>query len=264
MKKIPILSNLFSRSRSNAGSLETDAAPVDDDLPENRSVQINSTNNQSINSADFNAALQLQNQMAESSDLSIARSNHTQVVSESVNNINSLSPTTITNNQMAVQNTQGQLVMQFSNVNGLQFGSNYTFNSTGKQLGNTLSSPENVTSNTGRPRRTRTIEAMMKCSEELDHRMIDCISTHLGEGWKNVFRDLNFTDGQIEQSIIDNQVQGGVKEVIYQLLLGWTNNSEDGEATLGVITQILWKSNHRECVQKMKEVWKLTNAQRTN
>lgn len=264
MKKIPLLSNLFSRSRSssNVGTLETDAVPVDDP-PENQTAQ-DSLNNGSMNSGDFNAALQLHNQMAESSDLMVAQRSNNQIVAEPLQ-----SPTTITNNQMAVQNTQGQVVMQFSNVTGLQFGSNYTFN-TGK-MEHTLSSPENTVApsklgsvtNTGRPRRTRTIEAMMKSSEELDHRMIDCISTHLGEGWKSVFRDLDFTDGQIEQSVIDNQIQGGIKEVIYQLLLSWINNSEDGEATLGVITQLLWKSNHRECVQKMKEVWKTINSERT-
>ncbi|XP_055838774.1 protein immune deficiency [Episyrphus balteatus] len=260
MKKIPLLSNLFSRSRSNAGTLETDALPVDDP-PESRSRQ-HSLNNGSLNSGDFNAALQLHNQMAESSDLTVARTNSNNQVVEASNN--GIPQTTITNNQMAVQNTQGQVVMQFSNVNGLQFGSNYTFNS-GK-LEQTLS-PESSSAkpapNNGRLRRTRTIEAMMKSTEELDHKMMVVISTHLGEGWKNVLRDLGYTDGQIEQSIIDNQIQGGVKEVIYQLLLGWTNNAEEGEATLGLITQILWKSNHRECVQKMKEVWKLTNSQQT-
>ncbi|XP_055917282.1 protein immune deficiency [Eupeodes corollae] len=263
MKKIPLLSNLFSRSRTSAGSLETDAEPVDDP-PENRSRQ-SSLNNGSLISGDFNAALQLHNQMSENADLSVVRRNsNSQVVAHQPTN-NGIAPTTITNNQMAVQNTQGQVVMQFSNVNGLQFGSNYTFNS-GK-LEPALSTSENsskLVPTNGRPRRTRTIEAMMKSSEELDHKMMVVISTHLGEGWKNVLRDLNFTDGQIEQSIIDNQIHGGVREVIYQLLLGWTNNAEEGEATLGVITQILWKSNHRELVHKMKEIWKLTNnSQRT-
>lgn len=94
---------------------------------------------------------------------------------------------------------------------------------------------------------------MMKSTEELSHRSMDVISTHLGEGWRDVVRQLHFSDGQIEQMYEENYAKG-IKEVIYQFLLDYSRNDDD--ANLGHISRLLWRSGHRECVYILKEYWK--------
>ena len=44
-------------------------------------------------------------------------------------------------------------------------------------------------------------------------------------------------------------------KVIYQLLLDWERNT-DGEKTVGYLTTLLWNCGHRECVHRLKPVWK--------
>jgi len=53
-------------------------------------------------------------------------------------------------------------------------------------------------------------------------------------------------------------------QVIYQLLLQWVRSSEDGVATVGRLTTLLWESQHRDCVQRMKLVWKALEKRKTN
>lgn len=94
---------------------------------------------------------------------------------------------------------------------------------------------------------------MMKSTDELTHRACDVISTHLGEGWRNVIRELGFSDGRIEQMYEENQVKG-IKEVIYQFLLEFSRNDDNG--TLGNVSRLLWKCGHKETVYILKEYWK--------
>lgn len=94
---------------------------------------------------------------------------------------------------------------------------------------------------------------MMKSTEPLTHKTMNIISTHLGEGWRDVVRGLGFSDGQIEQMLEDHYIKG-IKEVIYQFLLDYSRNED--AATLGTITRILWKNGHKECVFILKEYWK--------
>lgn len=105
---------------------------------------------------------------------------------------------------------------------------------------------------------------MMKSTEELSHRTMDVISTHLGEGWRDVVRQLGFSDGQIGQLYEENYAKG-IKEVIYQFLLDYSRNDDD--ASLGHISRLLWRSGQRECVYILKEYWKsgaTTTVVRTN
>lgn len=94
----------------------------------------------------------------------------------------------------------------------------------------------------------------MKSTEPLSHRPMDVVATHLGEGWRDIIRQLGFSDGQIEQMMEDHYVKG-VKEVIYQFLLDYSRNEDD--ATVGQLTRLLWKNGRRECVYLLKEeYWK--------
>lgn len=96
---------------------------------------------------------------------------------------------------------------------------------------------------------------MMRSSECLKHRHIDIVSTHLGEGWRDIIRHLGFSDGQIEQLYEDNHARG-IKEVIYVFLLDYSRN--DAQASVGYLTRLLWKLGRRECVYLLKEYWKMT------
>lgn len=94
---------------------------------------------------------------------------------------------------------------------------------------------------------------MMKSNEPVNERVMDVISSHLGENWRFLFRNLEFSDGQIDQMKEDYNVNG-VKEVIYRLLLDYSRNNDD--ACLGHITKLMWKIGFRECVLILKKHWK--------
>lgn len=94
---------------------------------------------------------------------------------------------------------------------------------------------------------------MMKSKEPVNERVMDVISTHLGENWRCLFRSLGFSDGQIDQ-MKENYYINGVKEVIYRLLLDYSRNNDD--ASLGHITKIMRKLGFNECVLILKVHWK--------
>lgn len=94
---------------------------------------------------------------------------------------------------------------------------------------------------------------MMRSNEPVNERVMDVISTHLGENWRCLFRSLGFSDGQIDQTKEDFYVNG-VKEVIYRLLLDYSRNNDD--ASLGHIVKIMWKLGFKECVRILKVHWK--------
>lgn len=76
-------------------------------------------------------------------------------------------------------------------------------------------------------------------------------ATHMNERWKTAIRQLNFSDGQIEQFVLDYH-HLGTKEVIYQLLLTWTQ-SNPGDATLGNLSTILWDKDQQDAVKRLSE-----------
>ncbi|KAL5285802.1 imd family protein [Megaselia abdita] len=163
---------------------------------------------------------------------------------------NGLMPQTMSTTNVA--NTQGAVVMQFSNIQGLHIGAVNNINLQQQQ--------SNRNDEVRKTRRTRTIENMMHSNEDVDEKMLRIVSSNLGEGWQFVIRELGLTDPIIEQANMDFSVYG-VKEVIYQLLLDWKNNADDDKCSLGLLTKILWKLNHRECVHQMKETWKNRNVE---
>lgn len=95
---------------------------------------------------------------------------------------------------------------------------------------------------------------MMKSTDAVNERVMDVISTHLGENWRYLFRSLGYSDGQIDQTNEDWRNTNGVKEVIYRLLLDYSRNNDN--ASLGHITKVMWKHGFRECVEILKNHWK--------
>uniref|UniRef100_A0A1A9WQG5 Death domain-containing protein n=1 Tax=Glossina brevipalpis TaxID=37001 RepID=A0A1A9WQG5_9MUSC len=226
-----ILSNgLKNKILKSDGTIEKDAAPVE---------EINRNNEEQC--LDIN----VQNGVADSIDLTHPDTR----LLEIQNNLESRINTT------NVQNSQQHVVMQFSNVSKLHIGSVYNIHN--ENNGNDKRNcNERANHIYDRNRKTTTIVAMMQSQEEPNHRIIDTIATHLGEGWKTVMRELGFSDGQISQAIIDHHIHGNTKEVIYQLLLDWVRNADDEMRTVGYITKLLWGVGHRDCVHRMKQVWK--------
>lgn len=94
---------------------------------------------------------------------------------------------------------------------------------------------------------------MMKSNDPVNERVMDVVSTHLGESWRSLFRHLGFSDGQIDQMKEDYQ-SNGVKEAIYRLLLDYSRNNDD--ASLGHLTKLMWKLGFKECVTILKRHWK--------
>lgn len=197
------------------GRLEKDAAPVDDNEPDNNNsgaMALPSTAGTPTASSDLTESVLR--------ELSDPNYNSMDVVHSA--NIPGTLSNVQTNNTMNVHSAQQQVVMNFSNANNLHFGSVYNFNQNlsacSSRKGSTSTAEESVASPDGKPRasatrKTVSIVAMMQSQEEPDVRLLDVVSTHLGEGWKQVMRDLGMSEGQIDQAIIDHQMHGNIREV---------------------------------------------------
>lgn len=105
------------------------------------------------------------------------------------------------NNTMNLNNVNQQVVVQFSNINGLQIGSTYNINK------NNIYKPEQVVKSKNKEKhkfpKTITIDAMMKSQDEPDREILNEISTHLGSHYKDFMRELGFSEGQISAKTID-------------------------------------------------------------
>ncbi|EDW01859.1 protein immune deficiency [Drosophila grimshawi] len=250
------------------GRLETDALPISEE--DNNSGALSLASNTPTPSADLTESVLRELSDPNYNSMDVVQS--AQIPGSALaNNSNNN-----TMNTMNVHSAQQQVVMNFSNASNLHFGSVYNFNQSlsacSSRKGSTSTTEEVAgailpTSLEGKrhvPRKTVSIVAMMQSQQEPDHRLLDTVATHLGEGWKQVMRELGHSEGQIEQAIIDHQMHGNIKEVIYQLLLQWVRGADDGVATVGRLTTLLWETQHRECVQRMKLVWKALEKRKTS
>ncbi|XP_059614350.1 protein immune deficiency [Phlebotomus argentipes] len=250
-----IFANIFSRSAkvasgsASGGILRSDAGPMaprTDDEIEEAALEERNNSEASFPSIPPTPSMEI---VRQESQISIPEtpSPLLPVASTSRERKNQLDVT-------QVNNTQACNVFQFSNVNNLHIGSVYNISTEPGRI-----SPRQRSGQSGERiyRKTPSIDAMMKSQEKLEHEHIEIIATHLGEDWRNVARDLGYSQGQIDQLMEDNHISG-VKEVIYQMILGWTQ--EDTTATLGRITEVLWRRRpHQEVVYYLKEYWKKAN-----
>lgn len=109
-----------------------------------------------------------------------------------------------------VENTTNfnqQVVVQFSNINGLQIGSTYNINN--------RSTSDKTTSNMEKAKKlkhkypkTVTIEEMMKSQDELSNKLLTEIATHLGNDYKMFMRELGFSEGQMSAMYLDHSLYG--------------------------------------------------------
>lgn len=118
---------------------------------------------------------------------------------------------------------QAQNILQFNNSSSIHIGNvlNYTLNQEQTTIGNDIndkSKPNDGSTEEGAGslkkayRRTRTIDALLRSTREVEHYELDIIATHLGEDWRSVARDLGFSNGEIDHFYEDNHAFG-VKEV---------------------------------------------------
>lgn len=77
------------------------------------------------------------------------------------------------------------------------------------------------------------------------------VATHMNESWKDAIRQLNYSEGQIEQFYLDYR-EISTKEVIFQLLLDWSRNKPE-EATIGTLCSILWDNCQQDVVKRLSE-----------
>lgn len=99
--------------------------------------------------------------------------------------------------------------------------------------------------------KTDSINKLLNCNESVTRDHILFVSSHVGEGWKDVGRLLNYSEGQIYQFEEVNIIRG-VKEVVYQLLLDWIQN-EPETATIARLTNVLWEAKQEDAVQRFSK-----------
>ncbi|KAJ8983329.1 hypothetical protein NQ317_010868 [Molorchus minor] len=98
---------------------------------------------------------------------------------------------------------------------------------------------------------TKAIKSLRESRDPLTREDLLFVATHMDENWQDVARILNYSDGQIQQFNIDHR-HYGMKEVIYQFLLDWTQN-EPAEATVGTLCNLLWDHNQKDSVKRWSE-----------
>lgn len=202
------------------GRLETDALPVEDHDQDNNSGALSLPSNTPTASADLTESVLRELSDPNYNSMDVVHS--AQIPGGALVNSSSSSNSNNTMNTMNVHSAQQQVVMNFSNASNLHFGSVYNFNQNlaacSSRIGSTSATEELASPTDGKrnlTRKTVTIVTMMQSRDEPDPRLLDAVATHLGEGWKQVMRDLGHSEGQIEQAIIDHQMHGNIKEVSY-------------------------------------------------
>jgi len=211
------------------GRLETDALPVSDSQ-DNNSGALSLPSNTPTASADLTESVLRELSDPNYNSMDVVQS--AQIPGSALVNSNSNSSIGNNNtmNTMNVHSAQQQVVMNFSNASNLHFGSVYNFNknlsANSSRKSSTSTQDEGAAaaltmSPDGKrqlPRKTVSIVTMMQSQDEPDVRLLDTVATHLGEGWKQVMRQLGHSEGQIEQAIIDHQMHGNIKEVSNEMI----------------------------------------------
>lgn len=132
-------------------------------------------------------------------------------------------------------------IINISNSNGIHVGDQYVYNvkdrseKTAKKI-----------------RETDSIKGLKTSQVSLDRETLLFVAKHMNESWKDTIRKLDYSDGQIDQFVIDNQ-HLGTKEIIFQILLDWSQN-EPEKATFGNLSIVLWNHDQQDVVKRMSEI----------
>lgn len=131
-------------------------------------------------------------------------------------------------------------VINITNSNGIHVGDQFVYNAN-----------ERSDSRAKKIKETDAIRTLKKSQTLLNKDDFMFVAKHMNESWKDAIRKLKYSDGQIEQYVIDHH-HLGIKEVIFQLLLSWSQN-EPEEATVGNLATILWSNNQQDVVKRLSE-----------
>ncbi|XP_015118041.1 protein immune deficiency [Diachasma alloeum] len=93
------------------------------------------------------------------------------------------------------------------------------------------------------------VESLWRENSPLTLEDMFVIKTHLGRGWKDVFKGLGYSEGQLQQ-FEEHHKDKGLDEVIYQTLLDWKQSS-GSEARLGVLIKALWRCQQYDCARRL-------------
>lgn len=96
---------------------------------------------------------------------------------------------------------------------------------------------------------------LMSCQELLEagSKPMRIAAQYIGDNWRMVFRDLDISNPEIDQ-IKEQYFHISLEEVIYRLLLKWERNSD--EASIGILSTILWNNKNYKCVTELKKWFK--------
>lgn len=94
---------------------------------------------------------------------------------------------------------------------------------------------------------------MMECNDRIDDWYMKIASKYIQKNWRMVCHKLGLSDTEINE-VIKQYFHISLKDVIYQLLLRWRENSDN--PSLGKLSKILWKSKNFKCFDKLKILFK--------
>ncbi|CAH0562047.1 unnamed protein product [Brassicogethes aeneus] len=133
------------------------------------------------------------------------------------------------------RNCSSNIMVNISNSNHVHVGSNTTIVLNKKEAKKKY-------------QMTDSVRRLMENRKPVSKSDISFLATHIGDGWKNTARNLDYSEGQINQLYIDNHSHG-VREVIYQFLLDWIQN-EPEKATVSKLALTLWEADEKDAVNR--------------
>lgn len=136
------------------------------------------------------------------------------------------------------------------NSNGVRIGSKTKYICNLNQYtGNAKMKPESTSTKSKIKSMPAAVEELSACKEEISMDDMFVIKTHIGYGWRDVARQLGYSEGQIEQ-FEENYKDKGIDQVIYQILRDWKQiNTKD--AQLGDLVCLIWSCQEYDCVERL-------------
>ncbi|KAK0181427.1 hypothetical protein PV327_003715 [Microctonus hyperodae] len=139
------------------------------------------------------------------------------------------------------------------NSNGVKIGETVTYVCNVNQYGkNEYKTNDNNDSTSTQPKTkemSESVKILSMSKKELTIRDMFLIKIHIDNNWREIFKSLGYSKGQLDQ-FEETHKSKGMDEMIYQILLDWKR--ENGtDAQIGLFVKVLWEHCQYDCAERL-------------
>ncbi|KAK0077253.1 hypothetical protein PV326_010180, partial [Microctonus aethiopoides] len=139
------------------------------------------------------------------------------------------------------------------NSNGVKIGETVTYvcnvNQYGKNEYKTNDKNESTSTQPKAKEMSESVKILSMSKRELTIRDMFLIKTHIDNSWREIFKSLGYSKGQLDQ-FVETHKSKGMDEMIYQILLDWKR--ENGtDAQIGLLVKVLWEHCQYDCAERL-------------